>query len=90
MTPPPTPALHAASRLTPLFEKKPPPAGEEGGPAQTAAAPATTQTRQVAPSAPLLCYLYLSPSANSFKQNKRSVFVQSGYSLMESILLSQQ
>lgn len=50
----------------------------------------TTQTRQVASSAPLLRRYNMSPSANSFKQNKYSVFMLSGCTLTERILLSQQ
>lgn len=69
--------------------KKNCPSWRGGGPAQTAAAPANTQTRQVAYSAPLLCCYHLSPSANSFKQNKRSLLMRSGCS-MERILLSQR
>lgn len=57
------------------------PAGEERGPALTAAPPAVEQTRQVSSRAPLL---------SSLKQNKRPLFARPGCALMERILFSQQ
>ena len=81
---------HAESRLTPLLWKKRPQLERREAGLRQLPLPATMQTRQVAPSAPLLCCCSLSPSADSLKQNKRSLCERSGCSLMERMLLSPQ